>query len=167
MPRIQVLLALAFAALAGAADFSGTSALEFTKSATAFGPRPPGSKANAALRAYIHQQIKLRGGAASEDAFTAQTPNGRVPMVNVIAKFPGKSGRRAIVFTGHFDTKYFPGRKFVGANDGGSSTGLLLELMRTVAGSPHGDDVYFVWFDGEEAFGEWSDTDGHGYGAAV
>jgi len=160
MPRIQVLLALAFAALAGAADFSGTSALEFTKRVVAFGSRPPGSRANAALRAYIHQQIKLRGGEASEDAFTAQTPNGRVPMVNVIAKFPGKSGRRATVFTGHFDTKYFPGRKFVGANDGGSSTGLLLELMRTVSASPHGDDVYFVWFDGEEAFGEWSDTDG-------
>lgn len=159
MPRVLALLALAFAALAGAADFSGTSALEFTKKAVSFGPRPPGSKANVALRAYIRQQIKLRGGEVSEDPFTAQTPNGRVPMTNIIAKFPGKSGR-AIVFTGHFDTKYFPGRNFVGANDGASSTGLLLELMRAVASTPHNEDVYLVWFDGEEAFGEWSETDG-------
>ena len=159
MPSVSPLLVLVFAAVAGAADFSGASALEFTKKAVSFGPRPPGSKANTTLRVYIRQQIKLRGGEISEDSFTAQTPNGRVPMTNIIAMFPGKSGR-ALVFTGHFDTKYFPGRNFVGANDGGSSAGLLLELMRATAGTSHNDDIYFAWFDGEEAFGEWSDTDG-------
>src|SRR5206468_12186932 len=56
-------------------------------------------------------------------------------------------------------SKYFPGRKFVGANDGGSSTGFLLEMARVLAGQPRTDDVYLVWFDGEEAFGEWSSTD--------
>jgi len=79
-------------------------------------------------------------------------------MKNIIAKFPGKSGK-AIVITGHYDTKYFPGRKFVGASDGGSSTGLLLEMARVLARQTRTDDVYLVWFDGEEAVGEWSDTD--------
>ena len=48
---------------------------------------------------------------------------------------------------------------FVGANDGGSSTGFLLELASVLQGAPHGDDIYLVFFDGEEAVREWSDTD--------
>ena len=64
-------------------------------------------------------------------------------MTNIIAKFPGKSGH-AIAVTGHFDTKLFPGRKFVGANDGGSSTGLLLELSRDLSDTQHVDDIYVV-----------------------
>jgi Zn-dependent M28 family amino/carboxypeptidase len=94
----------------------------------------------------------------TEDPFLGKTPKGDVPMTNIIAKFPGKSGH-AIAVTGHFDTKLYPGRKFVGANDGGSSTGLLLELARDLNATPRVDDVYVVFFDGEEAIGEWSDVD--------
>ena len=80
-------------------------------------------------------------------------------MKNIIAKFPGKSGK-AVVITGHYDTKLFPGRKFVGASDGGSSAGLLLELARVLAGQPRTDDVYLVWLDGEEAVRtEWAGDD--------
>src|SRR6202030_4239003 len=53
-----------------------------------------------------------------------------------------------------------PGRVFVGANDGGSSTGFLLELARVENSMSHADDIVLVWFDGEEAYGEWSDTNG-------
>ena len=79
-----------------------------------------------------------------EDDFTAKTPQGAIAMKNILARFPGKpsgSGvsRRAIAITGHFDTKFFPGRKFVGASDGGSSTGLLLELARVLAHQPRID----------------------------
>jgi Zn-dependent M28 family amino/carboxypeptidase len=92
----------------------------------------------------------------SEDAFTASTPDGPVEMKNIIARFPGSS-RRALVVTGHYDTKKQP--RFVGANDGGSSTGFLLELARIAAARKWTDDIYLVWFDGEEAFHEWTDTD--------
>jgi len=140
-------------------DFSGTRALEYTRHAVDFGPRPSGSEANKKLQAYILSQIKLDGCEVIEDAFTAQTPQGEKAMKNIIAKFPGKSGR-AIVISGHFDTKLFPGRKFVGANDGGSSTGLLLELAHDLARQPRIDDVYLVWLDGEEAVREqWEGTD--------
>ena len=154
-----ILLTLSALAAAGA-DFSGASAMKFTRDATAFGPRPPGSDANHNLQAYILSQLKLDGCEVIEDTFKPKTPQGEIAMKNIIAKFPGKSGR-AIVITGHFDTKYFPTpRKFVGANDGGSSTGLLLELARTLAHQPRTDDVYLVWFDGEEAIREeWAGTD--------
>ena len=52
-----------------------------------------------------------------------------------------------------------PGRTFVGANDGGSSTGVLLEMARVLSGAPRVDTVYLVWFDGEEAYGQWSEID--------
>jgi len=145
--------------VASSADFNGTEALDFTRKAVAFGPRPPGSEANQKLQGYIESQLKTLHCQVSFDAFTANTPSGRVAMRNIIAKFPGSSGR-ALVVTGHFDSKPMPGRVFLGANDGGSSTGFLLELARVVNAMPHADDIVLVWFDGEEAYGEWSDTNG-------
>jgi Zn-dependent M28 family amino/carboxypeptidase len=156
LSKKTILILWASAALAS--DFSGTSALKFTAKVVSFGPRPPGSAAIHQLQSYLLTELKQYGCQTSEDNFTAQTPQGAVAMKNIIARFPGKSGR-AIVFTGHYDTKLLPGIKFVGANDGGSSTGLLLEMARALAGKPRKDDVYLVWFDGEEAFGEWSATD--------
>ena len=147
-----------WASLACGADFSGTSALEFTRKAVAFGPRPPGSPAIHKLQAYIEGQLKLRHCEVLRDTFTAKTPVGPVQMENIIARFPGTSGR-ATVFTGHYDTKSMPSHAFVGANDGGASAGFLLEMARALPGTAHNDDICLVWFDVEEAYGEWSETD--------
>ena len=163
MHRVQAFLILfvlcvAVAFAAGLAAFSGASAFEFTRHAVAFGPRPPGSDAIHRLQAYIIDELKKDRCQVIEDPFTAKTPQGQIAMKNIIAKFPGTSGR-AIAITGHFDTKFFPGRKFVGADDGGSSTGFLLELAGVMSTTQHPDDIYIAFFDGEEAFGEWSDSD--------
>ena len=163
MHRSKALLILLASAPLFAVEFSGAAALEFTRRAVSFGPRPPGSEANRNEQAWIKAELhKLQKCQVIEDAFTGQTPRGPIPMKNIIAWFPGSSGR-AVVFTGHFDTKLFPGRRFVGANDGGASAGFLLEMARVVSTRSYQDDVYLVWFDGEEAIGEWSATDGlHG-----
>jgi Zn-dependent M28 family amino/carboxypeptidase len=141
-----------------AAEFSGARALEYTRQAVAFGPRPPGSPAIRRMQAWMVGQLKGFRCEVIEDAFTAQTPRGSTAMKNIIARFKGTSGR-AVAFTGHYDTKYFTDRKFVGADDGGSSAGFLLEMARALNGRDRKDDVYLVWFDGEEAFGEWTATD--------
>ena len=155
----KTLIPLIAAALIQAADFSGAAALEFTRRAVALGPRPSGSPAHAKLQAMIVSELKRSGAAVEEHAFVAKTPAGDVPMKNIIGKFGGSS-RRLVVFSGHYETKRFEGMRFTGANDGGSSTGFLLEMARALQGRPHKDAVYLVFFDGEEAFGEWSDTDG-------
>lgn len=153
-------LAAALPALsAQPADFSGASALEFTRKIVAFGPRPPGSAAMRKQQAFLLAQLKLRRCEVSEDAFTAATPAGRLPMRNIVARFPGTSGR-AVVITGHYDTKIMPGISFVGANDGGASAGFLLEMARALSGRKLKNDVYLVWLDGEEAVAQWSATDG-------
>ena len=155
MRRTAWLLLLA-ALSASAKEFDGKQALEYTAKAVAFGPRPPGSPASRKLQAYILAQLKLRKCEVMQDDFKAQTPDGPILMKNIIARFPGKSGR-AIVLSGHYDTKLLPG--FVGANDGGSSTGFLLAMAAALDGTTHKDDRYLVWFDGEEAIREWTATD--------
>jgi glutaminyl-peptide cyclotransferase len=139
--------------------FSGASALAFTAKAVSFGPRPPGSEQIRRLQEYIAGQLKLDRCEITVDPFTTQTPLGPIRMQNIIAHFRGSSGR-AVALTGHYDTKSMPGTNFVGANDGGSSAGFLLELARVLGARPVKDDVYLVWLDGEEAFVRWSESDG-------
>lgn len=155
--RILCLVPLC-AALGWGATFSGSSALEYTRKAVAFGPRPAGSAAHDKLQAYILSQLKTIHCQIVEDAFTAKTPLGTKAMKNIIAHFPGNSGR-IIAISGHYDTKYMPKISFVGANDGGSSTGFLLEMAHALADGSRKDDIYLVWLDGEEAFGNWTATD--------
>jgi glutaminyl-peptide cyclotransferase len=157
-PTLLIVTVGWLAAAAQAHEFSGARAMDYERKIVAFGPRPPGSAALRNLRAYIVAQLKPRGCEVAQDAFTAQTPGGPVAMVNVIARFPGKSGR-AVALTGHYDTKKMAGMRFVGADDGGSSAAFLLEMAETLQDMPHTDDIYLVWFDGEEAFGQWSATD--------
>lgn len=159
MHRSKALLILACAAAAMGADFSGESAMNFARKAVSFGPRPPATQNIRKMQEWLVAQLRAMKLQVGEDSFRGDTPLGDLPMKNIIARFPGSSGK-AVVFTGHYDTKFFAGRKFVGANDGGASAALLLELARVVATRKYKDDVYFVWFDGEESFGEWSATDG-------
>ncbi|HZL56821.1 MAG TPA: M28 family peptidase, partial [Bryobacteraceae bacterium] len=140
----------------GATDFSGSDALTLTRRAVAFGPRPDGSPAIEKLRGFIRNYLGARGCEILEDRFVASTPDGPLPMENIIAKFPGKSGR-AIAVTGHYDTKRLA--NFVGANDGGSSTGFLLEMAAVLQNRPRLDDIYLVFFDGEEARRDWTADD--------
>jgi Zn-dependent M28 family amino/carboxypeptidase len=155
---IMIAATFALAAVSQAAEFSGARALESTRRAVALGPRPPGSPAMRKLQALVAAELKPTGCRIIEDAFTARTPNGAIGMRNMVALFPGTSGR-AVALTGHYDTKWMPAMHFIGADDGGSSTGFLLEMARALKGRPHKDDLYLVWFDGEEAFGPWSETD--------
>lgn len=140
-------------------QFSGARAFEHTRQAVELGPRPPGSPALAKLQKQIARKLTAAGCQVSEENFTGRTPGGPVPMKNILCRLKGTDGGRAIVITGHYDTKPMPGVEFVGANDAGSSTGLLLELAASLSTVPRKRDVWIVFFDGEEAFASWSATD--------
>ncbi len=134
----------------------GQRALQYTREVVAFGPRYLGSPGHAKTEAYLRKELK--GDNLQQDTFTASTPAGSLRMTNFIAKFPGKKDGIVIV-AGHYDTLYRR-NDFVGANDGGSSTGLLLELAHQLRGKKlDGYSVWLVWFDGEEAIRQWSNTD--------
>jgi glutaminyl-peptide cyclotransferase len=137
---------------------SGERALEHVRAQVALGPRPPGSAALQKCREYIEQQLRGYGYQIEEDGFTAETPYGPKKMVNLIAR-KGSGDKGVIVLASHYDTKYMEGINFVGANDGGSSTGLLLELARVLYSNGSDPEYWFVFLDGEEAFVEWSTFD--------
>ncbi|HKD84641.1 MAG TPA: M28 family peptidase [Terriglobales bacterium] len=138
-------------------DINGSHVMQYVREVVAFGSRPPGSAAHTKLEQYILS--KLNGVDVEQDKFIAQTPVGKFPMNNIIAKFPGKKDG-VIVVAGHYDTAYYLGKSFVGANDGGSSTALLLALADQFRGKQlDGYSVWLLWTDGEEAFVHWTDTD--------
>ena len=139
---------------------SGERALEHVRAQVAFGPRPPGSAALQKCREYLIQQLEGFGYQIERDSFEASTPYGPKQMVNLIARKKGAAGKSMVVMASHYDTKYYEKMSFVGANDGGSSTGLLLELARVLASRSDSFDYWFVFLDGEEAFIEWSTFDG-------
>ena len=132
-------------------------AFQYTKEITALGPRWVGSPNHKKLEDYIYAHLK--GDDVQDDLFTADTIEGKFPVRNIIAKYPGsKDG--IIVVAGHYDTPYYLRKTgFVGANDGGSSTALLLELANHLRTKRVGYSVWLVFTDGEEAVREWSDTD--------
>jgi Zn-dependent M28 family amino/carboxypeptidase len=138
--------------------FRGSAAFADTRHAVSFGERPSGSAAIQKLRDWIVSELKPTGAQVSLDPFSGRTPDGVVSMANVIAKFPGTSGK-AVAITGHFDTKKIAGVHFLGANDAGSSTGFLLEFARAISKVKHKDDIYVIFFDGEEAVLDWTETD--------
>lgn len=127
------------------------------RQAVSFGPRPAASEASRSMQTWIARELKSQGWEVVEDRFKAQTPIGELAMCNLIAKRTGLSGR-IVAVTGHTDTKRFPFR-FVGANDGGSSTAVLLELSRCLKDQRLNNDIWLIFFDGEEAVRTWSDTD--------
>jgi glutaminyl-peptide cyclotransferase len=134
----------------GSAAFDSGKAYEHLRQMVLLGPRPAGSAALAATRAYITKQMAASGLAVTEQPFTAQTPLGPVKMVNLQLRLPGRRTDR-ILITGHYDTKLFREFAFVGASDAASSAAMLMELARVLKGRPHEFTYEFVWFDGEEA----------------
>jgi Zn-dependent M28 family amino/carboxypeptidase len=145
------------------AHFNGAKALEYTRQFVAIGPRWPTSQGHVKAEEFLRNQF--RHDQLEEDAFTANTPIGAVPMRNFIVRFPGKKDG-AIVLATHYETNY-PLRNinFVGANDGGSTTGLLIAIADQLRAQTAGGkklDGYSVWLlfdDGEEAFQAWTDSD--------
>lgn len=146
--------------------FDAERAFKHIEKQVAYGPRPAGSAALGRLRAWLIEELKSYGLTVTTQPFVAKTPSRKFPtlrMENVIAELPGKISE-VIIIASHYDTKYMEDEVFVGANDAGSSTAVVLELARVLAtmspeerGFPH--TIQFVFFDGEEAIVEWQGDD--------
>jgi Zn-dependent M28 family amino/carboxypeptidase len=129
-----------------------------------FGPRPAGSPVIERTRQYVIEQLKTIGVPVVQQSFVAKTPIGEIPMVNLVATIPGARAER-IAITGHYDTKLFREFRFVGANDGGSSTAFLIEMARVLKARQNPFTIELIFFDGEEAtLRDWGAND-HTYGS--
>jgi glutaminyl-peptide cyclotransferase len=139
-----------------AADFSGDNALKHVKAIVDLGPRPPASEGYEKTLQYLEKDFAANGWTTARQKFTRSTPKGPVDFINLLARH--KTGEAdwtkstPVVISGHVDSKRMEAFQFVGANDGASSTGVILELARVLATDPaSAAKVEFVLFDGEEA----------------
>ncbi len=130
----------------------------------ALGPRPSGSAGARKNAEYIAAKCKAFGYQPELDEWTEQTAHGPLTFRNVYAVLEGR-GRSFVILGSHYDTKVVPGvPDFAGANDGASSTALLLEIMRTLKQQQwDGPSIRFAFFDGEECVTRYRENDGlHG-----
>src|SRR5713226_7879719 len=142
--------------------FDGKRAFAHVATKVGLCPRPSGSQALAHLQDYLQSELKSYGCNVETDSFGADTPVGRLSMKNILVKIPGdKPG--VILLGTHYDTKKLD--NFVGADDGGSSTAVMLELARLLCAQRGRYAVWIAFFDGEEAVNlEWQDPD-NSYGS--
>src|SRR5712692_2471185 len=136
--------------------FDGKRAFTHVAKQVSFGPRPSGSQALAHLQDYLQSELKTYGCSVETDSFGADTPVGRLSMKNILVRIPGE--KPGIILLGtHYDTLLMD--NFVGADDAGSSTGVMLELARLLCPQKGKYAVWIAFFDGEEAMKRWSDSD--------
>jgi glutaminyl-peptide cyclotransferase len=136
--------------------FDGKRVFAHVAKQVSFGPHPSGSPAIAQVQEYLLSELKSYGCTVETDAFSSDTPAGRLPMKNILVKIPGEKPGVILLGT-HYDTKKLD--NFVGADDGGSSTAAMLELARLLCPRHGKYAVWIAFFDGEEAVQVWSATD--------
>jgi Zn-dependent M28 family amino/carboxypeptidase len=108
------------------------------------------------------------GWIVKREAFSDITPKGNMSFVNLRARFAPDGGEidwndggGMVLVCSHYDTKIMDGIRFDGANDGGSSTGVLIEMAKALAAAPAiAKGIELVFFDGEEAVIEFTEVDG-------
>ncbi len=141
-------------------NVSGEKALAHVEAIVNIGPRPSGSEGAEKNRVYLEEELAKLGWQVQRQTFSTKTPQGPMEFTNMLARF-GDGPSNALfekgidgILCSHYDTKKFDGFEFVGANDAGSSTGLLIELARVLAEKPKvASRLELVFFDGEEALG--------------
>jgi hypothetical protein len=136
------------------AAFDGARAYEHVRHLVQMGPRPPASDGIHRAQTYMIGELKSYGCPVEEHDFHGPTPLGNLAMKNIVVKIPGTS-QGVVLYATHYDTVRLP--NFVGADDGGSGTGTLLELARLFCSRKNSLNVWIVFFDGEEAQGNWAD----------
>jgi Zn-dependent M28 family amino/carboxypeptidase len=139
-------------------QFNGARAYQYAQDIVNCGPRWIGSQGHVCAENFLKKQFAK--DTLEEDTFAANTPAGMMTMHNFIVKFPGKKPG-VIVLASHYETNY-PLRNihYVGANDGASTSGLLIELGNLLRGRTlDGNSIWLVFFDGEETIQQWSATD--------
>ena len=140
--------------------FSAAAAYSYTAKVAGFGERWPGSLGHQKTQDLVRQVLTKNGARIETDDFTATTPRGPIAVHNIIGKFNVTADPKQSIFilAGHYDTLFKPG--FIGANDGASSTGILLAFADALKDQKTKMQIWLVWTDLEEALESFVGDDG-------
>lgn len=138
-------------------EFSGARALTHVQALTDLGPRPSESDGYRKSLAYLEKELVALGWKTTRQEFEDNTPIGPVNFTNLLARYSPNSevdwtSSIPFIVGSHLDTKRYSDITFVGANDSGSSTGVLVEMANALSKNPAlAAQVELAFFDGEEA----------------
>ncbi|XP_022093187.1 glutaminyl-peptide cyclotransferase-like isoform X2 [Acanthaster planci] len=133
--------------------------------------RVPGTPGNAEVRQFIVSSLQsLQSWDIEEDQSTHWTPHNRAntDFVNVIATLRNPNAQPEsdlkLVLACHYDSKHFPNDEFIGATDSAVPCAMLLDLAHNLKASLDAKTympytLQLIFFDGEEAFVQWTSTD--------
>jgi len=140
--------------------FSSKGAYDYTARVAGFGERWPGSPGHQKTQDLVKQVLTKNGARIETDDFTAATPRGPIAVHNIIGKFNVTADPKQTIFilAGHYDTLFKPG--FIGANDGASSTAILLAFADALKDQKTKMQIWLVWTDLEEALESFVGDDG-------
>jgi len=143
--------------------FDGAKAMGEAEALVKIGPRDAGGGGARRASVLLEGKLKALGLKTMIDTFSEETPSGNMHFNNVLGRIPGKT-KRLIVLASHFDTKSGISKDFLGANDSGSSSGILMEMARIlVERGPFETEFLIAFLDGEECRKEYGPHDGlHG-----
>jgi len=163
MLKWTTLLSVALGLIAPASlheAFDAQQAYNYTAQVAGFGERMPESPGHQKTVDLIYQVLKKNGAQIEADKFTAKTPRGNVPVHNIIGKFNVSADPNQPIFilAGHYDTLFQKG--FIGANDGASSTAILLSFADALSKQKTKMQVWLMWTDLEEAIESFVGDDG-------
>lgn len=144
---------------------TGIKMLAYTADFVKTSPRDSGTVNASRASRWLAQEIRRIGLKPQADTWTEKTAFGPKTFCNIYVDIPGETPN-VVLLGSHYDTKAGISETFQGANDGGSSTAVLLGLIEHLAERTPKlrNTVRFAFFDGEEAFGNtYRDDDGlHG-----
>ena len=158
--------AVCLAASASVVGFTADDARNAFSTAEAFvrecTPRDAGTIRGRLAANWIMDRVSRTGVDASIDSFRADSPRGMKPFANVVVEFKGtKPNAPWVVLISHFDTPPGIGGRFEGANDGASTTALLIALAGAIRrAGPMPDNIMLLWTDAEECMVSYSENDG-------
>ena len=137
--------------------FERDSAFAFVAKQVSYGPRVPNTDAHKRCKDWLVGQFTAYGLKVTEQPFKATAYTGKVLNgVNIVAQYKPEAAKR-ICLAAHWDSRHIADhdtkdkdKPILGADDGGSGVGVLLEIARVLQTNPAEVGVDFVLFDAED-----------------
>jgi len=139
--------------------FNPDSAYLYVKKQVDFGPRVPNTAAHKACAAYLANELRRFGAEVTEQHAVLKAYDGTIlNSVNIIGTFNSEKTTR-ILLAAHWDSRPFADndhdvnnhkKPVLGANDGASGVGVLLEMARLINENLPEVGVDIIFFDAED-----------------
>jgi len=139
--------------------FERDSAFVYVKKQVDFGPRVPNTKAHQDCKNWLSGKLENFGAHVIEQDFDAKAYTGTILKgTNIIGQFNPKHKKR-ILLAAHWDSRHIADsdlsierrdEPILGADDGGSGVGVLLEVARNLQANPVDIGVDIIFFDAED-----------------